>query len=133
MKFLLDTQAMLWLFAEPKKINPRIRTKLAHPENPVFVSAVSTWEVSVKISIGKLTLPDGQDPGIYLPNSIRRAGLTTIPISPEHTYGVSSLAQHHGDPFDRLLISQAKIEGLTIVTSDRIVAKYDVESILISS
>jgi PIN domain nuclease of toxin-antitoxin system len=122
---------MLWLFADPKKINPKIRTKLAQPENFVIVSAVSTWEVAIKISIGKLTLPDSQDPGIYLSTSIRRAGLTTMQISPEHTYGVSSLAKHHGDPFDRLLISQAKIEGLTIVTSDRIIAKYDVEAILI--
>lgn len=131
MKLLLDTQAMLWLFGEPTKIEPRRRTDLADQANDVFVSAVSTWEVSIKIAVGKLRLPDDQDPSVYLPASIRRAGLATLSITPEHTYGVSSLVKHHADPFDRLLISQARNDGLTIVTSDRMIARYDVPTILI--
>ncbi len=131
MKLLLDTQAMLWLFSEPTKIKPRRLSDLADPANDVFVSAVSTWEVAIKVAIGKLKLPDDQDPSIYLPISIRRAGLSTLSITPEHTYGVSSLVKHHGDPFDRLLISQARSAGLTIVTSDRMISRYDVPTILI--
>jgi len=65
------------------------------------------------------------------PRSIRRASLMTLPITLEHTYGVSSLVKHHGDPFDRLLISQAEIAGLTIVTSDRVISRYDVPTMLI--
>jgi PIN domain nuclease of toxin-antitoxin system len=122
---------MLWLFGQSKKIKPRYRTQIVDPRNEVFVSAVSTWEVSIKVAIGKLSLPDGQDPGVYLPTSMRRARLTPLAISPEHTYGVSSLEKHHADPFDRLLISQAKIDGLTIVTSDRIISLYDVPTMLI--
>jgi len=130
-KLLLDTQTMLWLFGDPARFKPRRRADLSDPANDVFVSAVSTWEVSIKIAIGKLRLPDDQDPSIYLPTSIRRAGLSTLSITPEHTYGVSSLVKHHADPFDRLLIAQARSAGLTIVTSDSMISRYDVPTILI--
>jgi PIN domain nuclease of toxin-antitoxin system len=130
-RFLLDTQALLWLFGQSKNIKPRDRDQIIDPLNDVFVSAVSTWEVSIKVAIGKLSLPDGQDPSIYLPASIRRSSFTPLPITLEHTYGVASLAKHHADPFDRLLISQAKINGLTILTSDRVFLRYDVAAILI--
>ena len=131
MRFLLDTQAMLWLFGQSKKIKPRHRARIVDPRNDVFVSAVSTWEVSIKVAVGKLSLPDGQDPSVYLPISIRRARFTPLPVSLEHTYGVSALAKHHADPFDRLLISQAKTAGMTIVTSDRVISLYDVPTMLI--
>ncbi len=131
MKLLLDTQAMLWLFGQPSKIEPRRLADLSDPANDVFVSAVSTWEVAIKIAIGKLKLPDDQDPSVYLPASIRRAGLATLSITPEHTYGVASLVKHHADPFDRLLISQARSAGLTIVTSDSTICRYDVPTILV--
>jgi PIN domain nuclease of toxin-antitoxin system len=101
---------MLPLFSEPQKIKTLHKDKLADPENEVLVSAVPTWKVLIKVAIGKLSLPDGQDPSFYLPISVRRASLTAMSITPEHTYGVACLAKHHADPFDRLLISQAKIE-----------------------
>jgi PIN domain nuclease of toxin-antitoxin system len=122
---------MLWLFGQSKKMKPRYRAPIVDPRNDVFVSAVSTWEVSIKVALGKLGLPDGQDPSVYLPISMRRASFTPLAISPEHTYGVASLESHHADPFDRLLISQAKFAGLTIVTSDRIIAMYDVPTMLV--
>jgi PIN domain nuclease of toxin-antitoxin system len=130
-RFLLDTQAMLWLFGQPNRIDPVRRAQIVDPLNDVFVSAVSTWEVSMKVALGKLKLPDDQDPGSYLPTSIRRANFATLPITPEHTYGVSSLAKHHADPFDRLLIAQARVAGLTIVTSDHAFTQYDVALVLI--
>jgi PIN domain nuclease of toxin-antitoxin system len=131
LKLLLDTQAMLWLFGQPAKFEPRRLAELSDPANDVFVSAVSTWEVAIKTAIGKLRLPDDQDPSVYLPASIRRAGFATLSITADHTYGVSSLVKHHADPFDRLLISQARSSGLTIVTSDRMISRYDVPTILI--
>lgn len=109
----------------------REKAQIVDPENEVYVSAVSTWEVAIKVAIGKLRLPDGQDPGVYLPVSIRRANFSSLSITTEHTYGVSSLARHHADPFDRLLISQARIDGLTVATSDRIFSKYDVATIFV--
>jgi PIN domain nuclease of toxin-antitoxin system len=122
---------MLWLFGDSKRIKPVHQKKIVDPKNDVYVSAVSTWEVCIKVAIGKLSLPDGQSPSVYLPSSIRRANLATLPITPEHTYGVSSLAKHHADPFDRLLIAQARVAGLTIVTSDNVFSLYDVSAILI--
>ncbi len=101
------------------------------PNNEVFVSAVSTWEVSIKIALGKLRLPDEQDPAVYLPDSIKRADLATLAIIPEHTYGVSSLTRHHADPFDRLLIAQARFERMTLVTSDSNIARYDVATLML--
>lgn len=108
----------------------RIREELADPRNDVLVSAVSTWEIAIKSAIGKLQLPG--EPGSYLPDRMRRASLTALPITTEHTYGVFALPKHHQDPFDRLLIAQAQLEGLSVVTNDRIFEEYDVRTLLFS-
>jgi PIN domain nuclease of toxin-antitoxin system len=130
-KFLLDTQVMLWLFSEPRKIGRKHLPVLADPNNVLYVSAVSTWEASIKVALGKLKLPGDRAPSAYLPTAIRRAGFTPMPITAEHTYGVASLAMHHHDPFDRLLIAQARVENVTIVTSDRLFTKYDIATMLL--
>ncbi len=127
MKLLLDTHVLLWLLARPTKIKKAVRERLADPANDVFVSAVSTWEIAIKVGIGKLTLPG--DASEYVLGRIEQAGLLPLSITPEHTFGVASLPAHHLDPFDRLLIAQAQAERMTIVTSDRAFAKYDVDTI----
>ena len=129
MKFLLDTNVLLWLFAHPAKIKKSVRERLTDPANDVFVSAVSTWEIAIKVSIGKLALPGACRE--YVLERIEQAGLLSLPITPEHTLGVASLPTHHLDPFDRLLVAQAQAELLTIVTSDRALAKYGVDTILV--
>jgi PIN domain nuclease of toxin-antitoxin system len=126
MKFLLDTNVLLWLFARPTKIKSAVRERLADPANDVFVSAVSTWEIAIKVEIGKLTLPG--DSSEYVLERIEQAGLVPLSITPKHALGVASLPAHHLDPFDRLLIAQAQAEHMTIVTSDRAFAKYDVDT-----
>ena len=124
MRYLLDTQILLWLFLRSHLVEQRIRTVLADPANVVYASAATTWEIAIKIRLGKLQLPG--DPGQYLSDRIQRAGFTILPIVPAHTYGVFALPFHHHDPFDRLLIAQAQVEAMIVVTSDRIFEKYDV-------
>jgi PIN domain nuclease of toxin-antitoxin system len=124
-KLLLDTHVLLWLFAHPAKIKRSVRERLADPANDVFVSAVSTWEIAIKVSIGKLTLPG--ESREYVLERIERAGLLPLSITPEHALGVAALPAHHLDPFDRLLIAQAQAERMTIVTSDRAFAKYGID------
>jgi PIN domain nuclease of toxin-antitoxin system len=125
---LLDTQVLLWLFLRSHLIQKTLRTSLGDPANSVYASAVSTWEISIKSGLGKLHLPG--EPGQYLPDRIQRSGLTILPISAAHTYGVFALPSHHRDPFDRLLIAQAQIEAMTVVTNDRMFDRYDVKRII---
>lgn len=127
MSLLIDTHVLLWWFLDSSKLRKKTRDLLADLGTPVYVSAASTWEISIKSALGRLILPG--TPSYYLPDRILRAGLSRLPITMEHTYGVESLPLHHADPFDRLLIAQAQCEGFAIVTSDRVFSKYDVHCI----
>jgi PIN domain nuclease of toxin-antitoxin system len=129
MKYLLDTNAALWWFEGSSRFKKPLRQKLMDRANAVFISAASTWEISIKAAIGKLVLPD--DPKSYLTPRIERAGFTILPVLAEHTYEVFSLPLHHADPFDRLLIAQARLGDFSIVTADRAFAKYDIRTIAI--
>jgi PIN domain nuclease of toxin-antitoxin system len=122
---------MLWLFADTKRVRHEVRETLADPAHRIYVSAASTWEVVIKAALGKLRLPDDIEPSDYVQKSIRRAGFSTLDISVEHTYAVSSLPPVHQDPFDRLLIAQAKVENLVIVTADRKFDAYNVNRLAI--
>jgi PIN domain nuclease of toxin-antitoxin system len=122
--YLLDTHAALWWFEGSNRLKASLRHSLTDRRNTVYMSAVSTWEISLKAALGKLTLP--QEPKSYLPPRIVRAGFTLLPVLAEHTYEVFSLPPHHLDPFDRLLIAQARVEDLSIVSADRVFARYDV-------
>jgi PIN domain nuclease of toxin-antitoxin system len=124
MNYLLDTNVVLWWFEGSNRIKKSLRDVLADRANDVFVSAVTTWEISIKAALGKLILPD--DPKSYLAPRLARAGFTVLPVLAEHTYEVFALPLHHLDPFDRLLIAQARVDDLTIVTSDRTFAQYRV-------
>jgi PIN domain nuclease of toxin-antitoxin system len=124
MRYLLDTQVLLWLFVRSQAVDPHVRAVLADPANLVYASAVSTWEIAVKAALGKVELPGNL--GHYVPDRIARAGLTVLPIVPAHTLGVLALPAHHRDPFDRLLVAQAQAEAMILVTNDRIFEEYDV-------
>lgn len=113
------------MFLRSSELTKKIRLVLADTGNQLSVSAASTWEISIKAAIGKLRLPG--EPGQYIPDRLDRAGISTLAIVAEHTYGVARLPMHHTDPFDRLIISQAQCEGLTIVTHDKNFARYDVK------
>lgn len=98
--------------------------------NEIFVSYVTAWEIAIKYGIGKLKIPDV--PEIWVPDRIRRAGFLQLPIEMRHTLSVHNLPPIHKDPFDRLLISQANAENLTIITEDPNFTKYQVKTKLLS-
>ncbi|MBD5656017.1 MAG: type II toxin-antitoxin system VapC family toxin [Candidatus Eremiobacteraeota bacterium] len=129
MRYLLDTHAALWWFEGSRRFKKSVRDSLMDRANAVFISAVSTWEISIKVAIGKLVLP--QDPRVYIAPRIVRAGFSLLPVLAEHTYEAFSLPPHYLDPFDRLLIAQARIDDLSIVTADNVFAQYDVRRIVL--
>lgn len=124
MKFLLDTHVFLWMFGG-KKLSDQVRNFLTNrKENEFFVSHVVGWEISIKYGLGKLHLPD--KPELFVPDRMRRAGLTALQIDLLHVLKIHSLPLVHRDPFDRLLVSQAIAEDMILCSDDPIFASYDV-------
>jgi len=115
---LLDSNALLWFIAEPAQLARRARDILSEDNTEAFVSVASLWELSIKAGLGKLTLPPD------LLDLIADSELALLAIEPRHAMRVAHLPRLHGDPFDRLLIAQAIIEDLVVVTRDRTFAAY---------
>lgn len=124
MRLLLDTQTWLWMQAASKRLGTQARHLVMNPANELLLSAVSSWEIAIKYRLGKLSLP--MAPEKYVPSRMHSSGTQSLPITHAHTLRVAELPDHHGDPFDRLLIAQAQLDGLTILTSDRTFAMYDI-------
>ena len=122
MRLLIDTQIFLWLFLYPKRVSTDVVSLLKNPASNIFFSAASAWEIAIKFGNGKLHLPD--KPEIFVPSRAGLAGFWLLPIIPEHALQVADLPFHHKDPFDRLIIAQAKYEKLIILTTDLIFRKY---------
>ncbi|MCX4242710.1 type II toxin-antitoxin system VapC family toxin [Paraliomyxa miuraensis] len=118
MKLLLDTHCWLWMQASPGMFAPAVRAILEDPGHELLLSSASVWEVSIKWSLGKLPLPEA--PAIYVPRCLDRQGVRALPIHNAHVLRVSTLPvfPDHRDPFDRLLIAQADVEGLCLLTAD---------------
>ncbi len=127
MKILIDTQIFLWIFLYPSRILPTVESLLKNPSNDIFLSAVSAWEITIKYGNGKLKLPDA--PEIFVPDRLKRANFSWLEINHEHTLAVAKLPPIHKDPFDRLLITQANIENLTLLSADNIFINYAVKLI----
>ena len=125
MKYLLDTGVGLWSLTEPERIHPRVHQLIAEGREELYLSAASSWEISIKSALGKLHLP--LPPARLVPESLAAQGIQPLPITHAHALGVSELPMYHKDPFDRLLIAQAQVEGMTILTADRSFARYGVE------
>ena len=117
--YLADTHVLLWSIADDPRLNATHRAILAS-DAIVHASAASVWEIAIKKSLGKLDAPDD------LPALLPRMRFRPLPVSIGHANAVSSLSHLHGDPFDRLLIAQARLEGLTLLTVDARLAAYDV-------
>ena len=119
---LLDTHLLLWAASRPERLSRRAKLEIDDPANKVFFSAASLWEVAIKSSLGR-------DDFRVEPRVLRRAlidnGYTEIPITSEHAVTVDSLPPLHKDPFDRLLLSQAIVEGVTLLTTDSQLARYE--------
>jgi PIN domain nuclease of toxin-antitoxin system len=121
-KVLIDTQIFLWLFGFSKRISPNVRQLLKNPQNTIYFSAVSAWEIAIKYGNGKLQLAD--EPKIFIPDRLKRANFNWLEINHEHTLEVAKLPQIYKDPFDRLLITQAIVENLTLLSADSVFDKY---------
>jgi PIN domain nuclease of toxin-antitoxin system len=109
----------------PERLSLVATNLLSDMSSRLLLSAVSSWEIAIKYSLGRLDLP--QPPETYVPDRMRRTGVEGLPISHAHTLRVASLDDHHRDPFDRLLIAQAQEESVPILTADHIFARYGVQ------
>lgn len=124
MMLLLDTHVWLWLQTAPRRLPDDLLGLIEDSTNELLLSAVSSWEIAIKYALGRLPLP--VVPAEYVPDRMSRSGVTPLPIEHSHALHVVSLPAHHRDPFDRLLIAQAQLEGMEIVTADRVFARYAV-------
>ncbi|MEM9305273.1 MAG: type II toxin-antitoxin system VapC family toxin [Pseudomonadota bacterium] len=124
MRFLLDTHVWLWLQVSPERLDPEVLDQLGNPENALYLSAASAWEIAIKSGLGKLKLP--LDPARYVLTRLERTGIREMAVSAAHALRVAALPDHHRDPFDRLLVAQAVIEQLTLVSADPFLRRYDV-------
>ena len=107
----------------PNRLSAASRALLIDPDNALFLSAASSWEIAIKWALGKLPLP--APPEEYVPKCLERQGVVGFPVQHRHALHTAKLPHHHRDPFDRLLIAQAQIESLTLLTSDKQLGKYD--------
>jgi PIN domain nuclease of toxin-antitoxin system len=121
MSLLLDTHIVLWWLSDDPTLTAGLKDRLDH-EPDVYVSAATIWEVAIKQSIGKLKPDD-------LPERVRDSGFRHLDVTADHGIAAARLPRLHRDPFDRMLIAQAKAERLTLVTRDPQIAKYDLETL----
>ena len=123
MQLLLDTHTLIWWLANNPTLSNKAKDAIADPDNIIFVSAASAWEIAIKKSIGKLQTPND------LAMQIEAKGFVPLSIDLHHALTVESLPWHHQDPFDRILIAQAIYEHLTIITRDRKFNVYEIDLI----
>jgi PIN domain nuclease of toxin-antitoxin system len=120
MNYLLDTHVVLWWFTDPTQIASKAAKIIADKDNHVLISCVSLWEMSIKKSLGRLTLPRN------LLEVIHIVGFKILAIGPEEALGICDLPHIHHDPFDRMLVMQAKLHDLILITRDANIMKYPV-------
>lgn len=121
MKLLLDTHVLLWVAGEPERLSPATRTLIGAVEHELVFSAASVWEIAIKRSLGRADF-------VVDPRLLRRGlidnGYTELPVTSEHALALDALPPIHRDPFDRILVAQATVEGMVLVTADPAVLRY---------
>jgi PIN domain nuclease of toxin-antitoxin system len=125
MNFLLDTQILLWWFISPKKIPAKVSKQIANGQRAVWFSAASLWEIEIKRGLGKLRAPDD------ILEVAAQSQFSELTITGVHALALRDLPLIHHDPFDRMLVAQARTEGLTLVTSDRLIQRYSVSTLAV--
>ena len=125
MKYLLDTNVWLWSLTATERINKAGLAILASGEQELYLSVASIWEVTIKAGLGKLRLPE--PPPRYVPSRLATQGIRSLSVNQNHALKVYELGKHHRDPFDRLLIAQAIVEDMTILTADSDFQKYSAD------
>jgi PIN domain nuclease of toxin-antitoxin system len=124
-RLLLDTHAWLSLIASPDRLSGEARALLESSETRLYLSAASAWEISIKQQLGRIDLSGTAE--IVVPELMLRSDVAALAITHEHALRAGALPRHHGDPFDRMLIAQAQLEALPIMTADAAFERYDVE------
>jgi len=121
LNLLLDTHVALWAITDSPKLPPKARDLIASPKTTVWVSAANVWEIAIKHSLGRGDMPvSGQDAMRYF----RDSGYRFLSVDAEHAVAVEELPPHHQDPFDRILVAQALVEPMRLMTHDPLVARY---------
>lgn len=121
MKILLDTHLLLWAAGQPDRLSPKARKFIDNPANELLFSAASLWEVVIKSSLGR---DDFKVDARVLRRGLLDNGYSELPVVSDHVVAIDSLPAIHKDPFDRVLVAQATVEGITLLTTDFLVAKY---------
>lgn len=125
MKLLVDTHIVLWWLAGDDRLSNHARDVIAAPQNTLFVSVASVWELRIKEAIGKLVLPTD------FSDVLANEPFDPLPVTIAHAHALAPLPLHHRDPFDRILIAQALVEGLKILTHDAAFKQYDVDHLIV--
>lgn len=127
MKLLLDTHVFLWYITADKKLPPKFQEEIQNPENQVYLSVVSLWELIIKYQIGKLPLPE--PPQLFIPTERERHQIESLRLDEDSVRYLAELPQQHRDPFDRMLICQAQVNQMTLVTSDNAILQYTITTL----
>jgi PIN domain nuclease of toxin-antitoxin system len=125
LKVLIDTHCWLWLCSEPERFSRSTLEHLADPETERIISSASVWEIVIKHDIGKLRLPIA--PPAFVPSRLEVTRTEVLSISAAHALRVADLPKHHHDPFDRMIVAQAMVEGTPLLTADKALRRYGVE------
>lgn len=126
MKYLLDTHIFLWWITDSPKLKQNIRDLISDRTNTLFLSSASIWEMMIKSNLSKLDLPE--NPRLFIKEQVALNSIYILNITMDHSFEIYGLPEIHKDPFDRMLIAQASIEGLTLITTDSLIAQYSVNT-----
>jgi len=124
-QYLLDTHVLLWWITSDKRLSSKARALITSSRNTLYWSVASSWEVSIKHALGRLVF--NEPPEVLIPAELERNRIETLVITNAHAFMTGKLPIPHKDPFDRLLVAQARIESLTIVSNDALLNRYDVD------
>ncbi len=127
MRLLLDTHTLLWLVDGDRQLSRSATEVLADPGHELLLSPASYWEIAIKVSLGKYRLADPL--ADFIEEAIRLYGLTVLPVTAKHAEAIVNLPHHHKDSFDRMLIAQAMVENIGLVSSDKAIDAYSVKRI----
>lgn len=127
MRVLLDTHTFLWWITDDPRLSRKVRGIIGNGKNQIFLSAASGWEIAIKAKLGRLQVPDELER--FIPEQLALNAIEILPVQMSHALHVYALPDHHHDPFDRLLIAQAQLESLPILTTDPQIVRYSVKVI----
>lgn len=127
MKALLDTHVFLWWITDDPRLPSHVRDIIADRNNDLFLSAASCWEIAIKSHLGRITLP--HKPDIFIADQMSLNAVRSLPVQAGHALHTFNLPLHHRDPFDRMIASQAQLEGLPVITSDPLITQYKIKII----